>query len=169
MYWFIGFDALAVTLFAIIGRSGHGEESTIAGVASTAAPFLIALVAARLIVGAWESPLSWPAGIGVRVITAAGGMLLRRFVFDDGTAAGVFVAGSVFQGGVPARMAGADPMDSLRPTGPAPPMPPLSWPISPDVPPRPERESSGRAGTHVETVIAALDQQLPGQVRELTG
>ena len=98
MRWFIGFDALAVILFAIIGRSSHDEESTIAGVASTAAPFLIALVAAWLIVRAWESPLSWPAGIGAWWITAAGGMLLRRFVFDDGTAAGFIVVGSVFLG-----------------------------------------------------------------------
>ena len=100
MRWFIafGFDAMAVIVFVIIGRSSHEEQSTITEVASTAAPFLIALAAAWLIVRAWESPLSWPAGIGVWAITAAGGMLLRRFVFDDGTAAGFIVVGCVFLG-----------------------------------------------------------------------
>jgi hypothetical protein len=100
MRWFIafGFDAMAVIVFVIIGRSSHDGQSTIAGVASAAAPFLIALVAAWLIVRAWESPPSWPAGIGVWVITTTGGMLLRRFVFDDGTTAGFIVVGSVLLG-----------------------------------------------------------------------
>ena len=98
MGWFIGLDALAVIVFVIIGRTAHDEESTLAGLVGTAAPFLIALVAAWLVVRAWESPLSWPTGIGVWIVTAAGGMLLRRFVFNDSTAASFIVVGSVFLG-----------------------------------------------------------------------
>ena len=64
MHWFIGFDALAVMAFVAIGHGSHDRESTVSGLANTAAPFLIALVAAWLVVRAWESPLSWPAGIG---------------------------------------------------------------------------------------------------------
>jgi hypothetical protein len=98
MRWFLGLDAVAVVLFVAVGRSSHDEQNTLAGVAGTAAPFLIALAAAWLLVRAWQAPLSWPTGLGVWAITAAGGMLLRRFVFGDGTAAAFVVVGSVFLG-----------------------------------------------------------------------
>ncbi|MBU1227054.1 MAG: DUF3054 domain-containing protein [Actinobacteria bacterium] len=98
MRWFLGFDALAVIAFVAVGRSSHDEENTIAGIAVTAAPFLIALAAAWVIARAWRAPLSWPTGLAVWAVTAAGGMLLRRFAFQDGTAASFIVAGSVFLG-----------------------------------------------------------------------
>lgn len=98
MRWFLGIDVLAVVAFVAVGRSSHDEEATIAGIAGTAAPFLIALLAAWLITRAWQAPLSWPTGIGVWLATAAGGMLLRRFVFGDSTAASFLVAGTIFLG-----------------------------------------------------------------------
>jgi len=98
MLWFLGFDVLAVIAFVAIGRSSHNEAGTLSGIASTAAPFLIALVAAWLVARAWQAPLSWPTGIAVWAATAAGGMLLRRFVFHDSTAASFVVVGSVFLG-----------------------------------------------------------------------
>ena len=98
MRWFLGFDALAVIAFVAVGRSSHDEKNTLAGVVTTAAPFLIALGAAWLIARAWQAPLSWPTGIAVWAATAAGGMLLRRFVFQDSTAISFIVAGTVFLG-----------------------------------------------------------------------
>ena len=98
MRWFLGCDVLAVTLFVAIGRSSHDEQNTIGGIAVTAAPFLIALVAAWLVARAWQAPLSWPTGLEVWAVTAAGGMLLRRFAFGDSTAASFLMVGTVFLG-----------------------------------------------------------------------
>jgi hypothetical protein len=98
MRWFLGFDILALAAFIAVGRRSHNEENTLAGIAATAAPFLIALAAAWLIARAWQSPLSWPTGLLVWVLTAAGGMLLRRFVFGDSTATSFIIAGTVFLG-----------------------------------------------------------------------
>jgi hypothetical protein len=98
MRWFLGVDALAVVVFVAAGRSSHDEENTLTAIATTAAPFLIALVGAWLIARAWQAPLSWPTGLAVWVTTAAGGMLLRRFVFQDSTATSFIVAGTVFLG-----------------------------------------------------------------------
>jgi hypothetical protein len=99
MRWLLGFDAVAVVAFVMIGRSSHDEEATLAGAAGTAAPFLIALAAAWLAVRAWQQPISWTTGLVVWAVTAAGGMLLRRFVFGDSTAASFVVVGTLFLGG----------------------------------------------------------------------
>ena len=98
MRWILAVDVVAVVAFVVVGRSSHDEATSLAGVATTAAPFLIALAAAWLIARAWQSPLSWPTGLAVWVITAAGGMLLRRLVFGDGIAAGFLIAGTAFLG-----------------------------------------------------------------------
>ena len=98
MLWFLGFDVVAVVTFVAVGRSSHDEDNTLAGIAATAAPFLIALAAAWLIARAWQAPLSWPTGIAVWAATAAGGMLLRRFVFQDSTATSFIVVGTIFLG-----------------------------------------------------------------------
>jgi len=98
MRWFLGFDALAVVVFVAVGRTSHDEENTVASILATAAPFLIALAGAWLIARAWQAPLSWTTGLAVWAATAAGGMLLRRFAFQDSTAASFIVAGTVFLG-----------------------------------------------------------------------
>ncbi|MCB2224164.1 MAG: DUF3054 domain-containing protein [Actinobacteria bacterium] len=98
MHWYLGLDAAAVAVFAAVGRLSHEEPASVTGVAGTAAPFLIALAAAWAATRAWRAPLSWPTGIGVWLVTAAGGMLLRRFAFGDGIAAGFLVAGTAFLG-----------------------------------------------------------------------
>jgi len=54
------------------------------------APFLIGLVIGAITRKAWLHPTSLVTGLWVGVATLVIGMLLRRFVFDDGTAA-VFV------------------------------------------------------------------------------
>ncbi len=98
MRWFLAVDVVAVTVFVIVGRSSHEEALSPSGIAATAAPFLIALVVAWVAARAWQAPLSWPTGLAVWLITAAGGMLLRRFAFGDGTAAGFLIAGTTFLG-----------------------------------------------------------------------
>ena len=98
MRWFLTVDVAAVVLFVIAGRSNHQEALSPSGIATTAAPFLIALVLAWLAARAWRTPLSWPTGLVVWAVTVAGGMLLRRFVFGDGIAAGFLLAGTAFLG-----------------------------------------------------------------------
>lgn len=71
-------DAIAVVVFALIGRASHAEELTVPDIWMTAWPFLVALVAGWLITMAWRAPFApIRTGIGVWAITVAGGMLLR--------------------------------------------------------------------------------------------
>ena len=91
-------DAFLVTVFAAIGRATHegdpfGPGGT--GLAHTAWPFLVALVAAWLIVVAWRRPAA-PVRTGVPVwaITVAGGMLLRA-VSGQGTAVAFIIVATV--------------------------------------------------------------------------
>lgn len=87
--WLLSLDVTSVVVFVAVGRATHGEAAS--GFLHTAAPFLIALAVGWLIMRAWRRPESWATGIGVVAITVTAGMLIRRFVFDDGTA-GDFIA-----------------------------------------------------------------------------
>jgi hypothetical protein len=80
-------DVLLVLAFVTVGRRSHGEAEVLAGAAGTAWPFLAGLalgwagvLAARL------DPASPRAGLVLLVATVGAGMLLRRFVADEGTA-----------------------------------------------------------------------------------
>lgn len=69
-------DMVAVVVFAAIGRASHGEDG-LAGLAATAAPFLVGAIAA------WATPWARSAPVGVRAgvltvgVTAVVGLLLR--------------------------------------------------------------------------------------------
>jgi uncharacterized membrane protein (GlpM family) len=89
-------DAAIVMLFVAIGRRNHDREETVSGLLETAAPFMLALVAGWLIVRAWRRPLAPVTGLGLWGVTLALGMTVRRFVFDDGTAASFVVVAGVF-------------------------------------------------------------------------
>ncbi len=99
-------DIIAVVLFVAIGRRNHDEGTAIDGIATVAAPFLIALVVAWLSSRAWRSPGSMRTGVIVWLVTVFGGLELRRFVFDRGIATpfvivatlvlGVFIVGGRF-------------------------------------------------------------------------
>jgi Protein of unknown function (DUF3054) len=94
-----GLDTFAVVLFVAIGRREHERDSAIAGLISTAAPFLIALAIAWLVLRAWRHPTTvWPTGIGVWAIVVVAGMLLRNVVFDDGTATAFVIVATLFLG-----------------------------------------------------------------------
>lgn len=92
-------DAVAIVVFVVIGRNNHHEHgSFVAGTARVAAPFLIALAVGWIGARAWRTPTAVPTGIVLWLATVIGGMLLRRFVFDDGTATPFIIVASVFTG-----------------------------------------------------------------------
>jgi len=73
-------DVVAVVVFAAIGRAGHAEAASVAGLVATAAPFLAGLVAT------WATPWvrSAPAGLragGIVVVGTVALGLLLRFAF----------------------------------------------------------------------------------------
>ena len=93
-----GLDTFAVVLFVAIGRREHEQDSAISGLITTAAPFVIALAVAWLAMRAWRRPTDWQVGVGVWAITLVLGMVLRRVVFDDGTATAFVIVATLFLG-----------------------------------------------------------------------
>lgn len=61
----VGADALAVLVFAAVGRSSHAEVVDAVGVLTTAVPFLLGLLVGWLGVRAWHAPLRLPVGVAV--------------------------------------------------------------------------------------------------------
>jgi Na+/melibiose symporter-like transporter len=88
-------DAAVVVVFAVIGRVSHGEDLSPGGIATTAWPFLVAVVAGSLLGRRLGGEQWWRQALVVWAVTAAGGMLLR---VASGTSAapGFIVVGSVF-------------------------------------------------------------------------
>ncbi|MEO9153419.1 MAG: DUF3054 domain-containing protein [Lapillicoccus sp.] len=72
-------DAVAVLVFAAVGRASHDESSPVLGVLSTAWPFLAGAAAGWAVAVAvgHETPRTVRRGIPVWVGAVAGGMLLR--------------------------------------------------------------------------------------------
>ena len=92
----LGIDVFSVTLFVAVGRREHERDSAISGLINTAAPFLIALALAWLVLRVWQRPADWRTGIGIWAITLIAGMVLRNVVFDDGTATSFIVVAAAF-------------------------------------------------------------------------
>ncbi|WP_104091968.1 DUF3054 domain-containing protein [Arthrobacter sp. GMC3] len=83
-------DVVLVLAFAASGRSSHQESLSLAGVFSTAWPFLAALAIGWLLTRNWHHPVRlWPNGVCIWLITVSGGMTLR--ILSGGTAAFAFV------------------------------------------------------------------------------
>ena len=92
----LGVDAGLVALFAAIGYWTHADELTLPGVASTAWPFLLALVAAHgLLLAARRDAAALLSGVVVWVVTVALGMVVRK-VAGDGTAVPFVVVATLF-------------------------------------------------------------------------
>jgi FtsH-binding integral membrane protein len=93
-------DCCCVLAFVIIGRDRHdaaGGES-LAGIASTAWPFLAGLLGGWLATRAWRRPLALlPAGLGAWLGAAGLGMVLR-VVAGQGTAAAFVLVTLAFLG-----------------------------------------------------------------------
>lgn len=97
MRW-LGLDIACVAVFVIVGRRNHDEAFTVSGLSGALAPFLIALVASWFLTGTWRDPKDARKGALVWIGTVTLGMVLRRFVFDDGTATAFVIVATVFLG-----------------------------------------------------------------------
>jgi FtsH-binding integral membrane protein len=93
-----GLDVASVVLFVAIGKREHEQDTAIAGLVSTAAPFLIALLVAWLVVRVWTRPTAWTTGVMIWPITLVIGMVLRSAVWDDGTAVAFVIVATAFLG-----------------------------------------------------------------------
>ena len=94
--WSAVVDVLCIVIFVAIGRKNHDEGEAAAGIFRVAAPFLIAAVAGWLATQAWKRPLELRTGAIVWVTTIVLGMILRNFVFNDGTATAFIIVATVF-------------------------------------------------------------------------
>ena len=88
----------AVVLFAAIGRRSHDESGAFADVFETAAPFLIGLAAAWLLIRAWRWPMRVLTGVAILPITVLVGMMARQLIFDRGTATSFVIVTTLFLG-----------------------------------------------------------------------
>jgi hypothetical protein len=94
----VGIDAFVVVAFVAIGRRNHDESPGVIGLLETAAPFLIGLALGWAAARVWSDPGSVKTGAIVWVTTVVAGMLLRRFVFSEGTATSFIIVATVFIG-----------------------------------------------------------------------
>jgi hypothetical protein len=79
-------DVCCVLAFVIIGRASHTKGESLAGITSTAWPFLTGLAVGWVATRAWRGPLALsPAGVGAWLGTVAVGMVLR-VISGQGTA-----------------------------------------------------------------------------------
>lgn len=87
-------DAVAIVAFIVVGRRNHHDAVDASGVVGTAAPFLLALGLGWLVLRLWRHPTSTTWALALWAITLTVGMVLRKVIWDDGTAtAFVIVAG----------------------------------------------------------------------------
>ena len=98
--WSLLADVVSVLVFVTIGRRNHDEGLSVGGVVETATPFLVALVAIWLVALVWRRPLGAREGVLAWIGTVAIGMVLRRFVFDEGTATAFVIVATVFLAGL---------------------------------------------------------------------
>ena len=91
-------DVCCVLAFVVIGRANHHAGETVAGVASTAWPFLAGLAAGEVATRGWLRPFALlPTGVGVWLCTVAIGQILR-VVAGQGTALAFIVVTLLFLG-----------------------------------------------------------------------
>ena len=91
-------DVIAVLVFVAIGRSSHTEGVTVAGMASTAWPFLVGLAAGWGAGRVWQRPIKLtPSAVSVWSLTVAVGMVLR-VIAGQGTAVSFIIVACTFLG-----------------------------------------------------------------------
>ena len=108
----IAADVAVIAAFVLMGRNSHEEGLSPASVLGVVAPFLIAAALSWVALVGWhrstggegESPglpslrTVWPDGVAVWLCTAVLGLVLRRLVFGDGTAASFVIVTGVVLG-----------------------------------------------------------------------
>jgi hypothetical protein len=92
-----GLDTALVVAFVAIGRNNHDEDPGVAGLVSTAAPFVIGLAVGWLVARAWTQPMALRTGLMIWPVTVVVGMLVRRLV-GDGTALSFVIVATLFLG-----------------------------------------------------------------------
>lgn len=70
-------DVICIAVFAVVGRSSHGETTDLLGVAHTAWPFLAGYLVALALSRGWRHPVSRWTGLVLWAVTVLGGMVLR--------------------------------------------------------------------------------------------
>ena len=94
----VALDIACVLVFVIIGRASHTKGESVAGIASTAWPFLAGLAIGWLAARAWRQPAGlFPAGVGAWLGTVALGMVFR-VVSGQGTAFAFILVALAFLG-----------------------------------------------------------------------
>jgi peptidoglycan/LPS O-acetylase OafA/YrhL len=89
-------DVIAVLVFCAVGRRSHDEGLNIAGVATTAWPFLTGTVVGWLVSRGWRQPTAVvPTGVIVWLCTVVVGMVLRKASSAGVATSFVVVASSV--------------------------------------------------------------------------
>jgi hypothetical protein len=92
----LGVDVLGVLVFCALGRRSHDEGLSVAGVATTAWPFLTGTVIGWLASRGWRRPTAIvPTGVVVWLCTVAIGMVLRKASSAGVAASFVVVAATV--------------------------------------------------------------------------
>ena len=89
---------MCVVAFVLAGRRSHDEGSGLGAVLEVAAPFLVALAVGWLVARAWRHPVELRTGVTVWIVTVVVGMVLRRAVFDRGTAVSFVIVATVVLG-----------------------------------------------------------------------
>jgi hypothetical protein len=93
--WLVA-DVISVLLFCAAGRRSHAEGLSVAGVATTAWPFLTGTIIGWLGSRGWRQPTAVaPTGVVVWLCTVVFGMLLRKASSAGVAASFVMVAASV--------------------------------------------------------------------------
>ena len=90
----LAIDLVVGVVFAALGRRTHDGGGALAGVADTAWPFLVGLVAGHMVT---RGSATLRAGVVVWLITVAAGMVLRQLT-GDGTALPFVLVATAFLG-----------------------------------------------------------------------
>ena len=92
----LGIDVAGVLVFCAVGRRSHDEGLNVAGILSTAWPFLSGTALGWLLSQAWRRPSAvYPTGVVVWLSTVIVGMLLRKVTSAGVAGSFIVVAATV--------------------------------------------------------------------------
>jgi hypothetical protein len=92
----LGIDVACVVVFCAVGRRSHDEGLNVAGIATTAWPFLSGTLLGWLLSQAWRRPAAvYPTGVAVWLCTVVVGMLVRKLTSAGVAGSFVVVAATV--------------------------------------------------------------------------
>jgi hypothetical protein len=90
-------DAACVVALVVVGTRNHDTDTGLGGVSYVAAPFLIGLVVAQLLLlMPSHKQFSLVGGVATAAITVSVGMVLRNLAFNRGTALAFVIVATVF-------------------------------------------------------------------------